>query len=525
MILLGDDVLSAFLERKARPNFRQTLILAVVSAVFLFLCVRTLSLGLYGNRRVRGADSAAAEVIRADIVDRNGEILAKNVYTFNLVLNARKISDADKAASLVHSVFPDISVAAVLAELKSGKGNIELKRNIDKDKAAIIRREKIDGVNAWRAQRREYPKHNGAAHIVGFVFKDGRGAEGMELVADERLSSDPRPLELAIDARVQAIIWAELSQKMKEFRARAAMAILMNARTGEIVAAVNLPDYDPENIGDYKSENRRFRIMRDNFEMGSIFKIFNTALALSYGIPITKTFNVADPFFVDGKKIGEASGFRPPAKNLNVAQVMQHSSNSGSAQIALSLPNGSQLDFFRRLGFDRAVETDFGKTSRPIYPTSSTPTDRSRWSFGHGIAVTPLHVLLAANAVASDGKYIMPTIYKRNFVPRTEQVIDRSISRQIRKILFKTGDTSGKFAAQQIKGVNIGGKTSTAQKPVDGAYSQDKNIAAFFVAFPIEAPKWSMLVIFDEPQSVPRTAAYNAVPTAGEILNAIIPLL
>ncbi|MDR3208528.1 MAG: penicillin-binding protein 2 [Rickettsiales bacterium] len=525
MITLGDDILTLVRENRPLSNGRQLIVFLVVLSVFLFLCAYTLTLGMSGRGRTRSVQPDAAETARADIIDRNGEILAKNVYTYDLVANARQIADADAAAAFVHGLFPEISANAVLRKIKTGGGYVELKKNIGKDAAAVLRAEKIPGVSAVLRQVREYPKHNSMSHIVGFVYGDGSGADGAERMMDARLRTDGAPLRLSIDSRIQSLMWTELSAAARDYKARAAMGVLMNARTGEILAAVSLPDFDPEDLGAYPDGNRRFRLMRDNYEIGSIFKIFNTALALANGIPVSKKYNIIDPFMVGGKKIEEARGFRPPAKYLSVAQIMQYSCNSGSAQIALSLPENAQSGFFRELRFDAPIETNFGKTARPLFPQSNTATDRSRWSFGHGIAVTPLHVLLASNAIANDGKYIMPTILRRDFVPETTQIVSKEISRQLRQILFAVGDTSAKLAKMQIQGVNIGGKTSTAQKLVNGKYSNDKNISAFYVAFPIEAPKWSMLILLDEPGTYPRTAAYNAVPLAGKLLDAVIPLL
>jgi len=320
-------------------------------------------------------------------------------------------------------------------------------------------------------------------------------------------------------------MWTELSQAMKAYQARAAMGILMNARTGEIVAIVNVPDFDPENINDFPESNRRFRIIHDNFEMGSIFKIFTTAVALANGIDVNTTFNVSEPFLVAGRQVGEARGFRPPAKNLNLAQIFQYSSNSGSAQIALSLPSGTQRAFYRELNLHNALSTDFGTTARPRIPTSDTPTDRSRWSFGQGISVTALHLLVAANAIVNDGLLVMPTIYRRDFVPQARQVIPATISRQMRQILLTTGETTGKLAASRIHAMLIGGKTSTAEKFIDGKYSDTRHLTGYFATFPIQAPKWSILILLDEPMTIPRFASQNAVPLAGRILDAIIPLL
>lgn len=511
-----------------RFGWRQTIVFLITFGIFLFLCLYTLNLGMRGKRITRRAAPNAAATARADIVDRNGGILAKTTYSFDLSANALQIKDMDKVANFIHSVFPDMSAAQILNKLEkteSGRGDIKLGENIGKEKAAKIRAERIEGLIVKSNPTREYPMHNSISHIVGYVNKDGIGVDGVERMANERLAAGGHPLVLSIDSRIQSVVWTELSAAIKEYEAKAAMGILMNARTGEILAAVSLPDFDPENIGAYKKDSWRFRILRDNYEMGSIFKIFNTALALIHGIPITKTFNILDPFPVGGGKIDEARGFAPPAKNLNVAQIMQYSSNRGSAQIALALPDGAQIDFFRALKFGSKIETNFGATDVKALPTSHTPTDRSRWAFGQGISTTPLHALLAANAIVNDGKYIMPTIYRRDFIPQTEQIAPREVSGQIRKIMLKVMDTSGRAAAMMIRNMNIGGKTSTAQKWIDGKYSDTRNLAAFFATFPIEAPKWSMLVIFDEPMKHPRTAAYNAVPAAGRILDAIIPLL
>jgi cell division protein FtsI (penicillin-binding protein 3) len=526
MTAIGIDILSAYRARRNTTNWRHVFVMAWVFPAFLFLILYTANLGLGGRRRTRAPADADAVPTRADIIDRFGEILAKNRHAFDLVLNARQIREKDRAAALVHSMFPDISVRSFLAKADSGGGYVELRKNITKDQAALVRRQKIDGLSAVPRQTREYPKHNSMSHVIGFVGRDGFGLEGLELLENDRLANDPAPLRISIDSRIQSIMWDALSSAVQEYGAKGAAGILMNARTGEVLAMVSLPDFDPDDIGAYGAANRRNRILRDNYEMGSIFKIFNTALALMSGMPADKRFNAADPFYVGGAPVNEARGFNPPdPKNISVAQIMQYSSNRGSAQIALSLPADAQMRFFRELHLGSAIETDFGKTAAVRLPVSATPTDRSRWAFGQGIATTPLHAFLAANAVANDGKYIMPTIFPRGFVPQTNQVAPRDVSYKIRQIMFMIGDTSGKLAARQIQGIEIGGKTSTAQKWDGKKYSDTKNITVFFTVFPIRAPKYSMMIMFDEPSVYPRTAAHNSVPTAGKILDAAIPLL
>ena len=525
MAVLGVDILADIRAQKRGLGTRRIFALIAVFLLFAALGLHTLRLGFHGQERLRRTAESGAKKDRADIVDRNGEILAKNIYAFDLFLDARKIKDSDRAANFVHSVAPEISAAEVIAKIETGKRNIEIKKDIGRDVEAAVKNEKIDGISAVLKQVRKYPKNNLMSHVVGFVNRDGRGADGVEKSEDERLRAIGEPLVLSIDSRIQSEMRTQLGAAIKEYGTKAALGILMNARTGEILAMVSLPDFDPENIGGFPRENLTSKIRFHNYEMGSIFKIFTTALALSHGMPVESTFNVADPFIISGRPVAEARGFKPPAKNLNLEQIMQYSSNSGSAQIALALPDGAQIEFFKELYFNRPLETDFGMTAGTIFPKSFTPTDRSRWAFGQGISVTPLHALLAANAIVNDGKYIMPTIYKRDFVPAVRQVVSKEVSKKLRGIMLKVMDTSGRAAAVQIHFIKVGGKTSTAQKSIGGKYSDTKNITAFFSTFPIEAPKWSMLIILDEPEGNPRTAAYNAVPVSGKIIDAVAPLL
>ena len=462
---------------------------------------------------------------RADIIDRNGQILAKNIYKFNLEMDSRRVQDKDRLVLFVRELFPDISTATILHHIESGRRNIVLRTDIGRDKANAIRRQRIEGLVIVQRQAREYPMQNAMSHIVGFVHSSGQGAEGLELILNERLSNDMTPVRLSIDSRIQGIMRTELNAALTEFSAKSAMGILMNARTGEILAIVNVPDFDPENINKYPVINRRFRIMQDNFEMGSIFKIFTSAMALANGMPPSQTFDVVTPFLIAGRPVGEVTGFRPPARNLNIAQIFQFSSNSGSAQIALSFPDNVQQDFFRDLLLYQPIQTDFGRTARPIRPRSNTKTDRSRWAFGHGISVTPMHLMLASNAMINDGMFVMPTIFRRDFVPQSRQIIPREVSRQIRQMMYVTGETTGRQAANQIHGIRIGGKTSTAEKPIAGGYSRTEFLTGYFVAFPIEAPKYSMLILLDRPMRRPVFASQNAVPLAGRIMNAVIPML
>ena len=340
---------------------------------------------------------------------------------------------------------------------------------------------------------------------------------------------------MSLDARIQAVFYDQLSIAMQTYRAKAAMGMLMNSRTGEVVAMVSLPDYDPENISLDPAQNRLFKPMRGVFEMGSIFKVFNTAMALENGI--NKEYYVKEPFPILDKfgrvahRIRDIRSFKPPRPYLNIEEIMKHSCNVGSAQIALDLPDGAQRAFFEKLHFDDALDLEFGRTERPLMPRKWGPVERATISFGHGIAVTPMHLMLGINAVTNGGIYIYPTLKKRGVgLVRGERVLSDEISAKLRDIMLRVNEeTSGKKA--RVAGIDIGGKTATAEKyGGDGKSDAKRNLTAYVGIFPVSAPQYTILVILDEPQATKdswgwKTAAWNAVPTTGKILDAILPLL
>ena len=217
-------------------------------------------------------------------------------------------------------------------------------------------------------------------------------------------------------------------------------------------------------------------------------------------------------------------------RTLKAPEIMLHSCNVGSVQIALDLPEGTQPEFFHRIHLDSALDLEFGKTEKPLVPRKWGPTERATVSFGHGISVTPMHLLLAVNSMTNGGIYIYPTLQKRNFGPlRGERVLSDEISSRLRGIMLRIAEeTTAKQA--RIAGIQIGGKTATAEKRVNGTIDKFKNLTAFVGIFPVSAPQYIILIVLDEPKGTEdtyglRTAAWNAVPTAGKILDSILPLL
>ncbi|MCL1902329.1 MAG: penicillin-binding protein 2 [Alphaproteobacteria bacterium] len=539
MFEVGNDILrrvNAGSASVARGRLR--FIHTVFVILFVVFIGRTLWLGVQVSKPVRVGHGAAGSWVasRADIVDRNGEILAKNTVSGHIVLRPPQVKDADKVAVFIHNIVPERSIPGVLADIESGKKFVYIKKLASDSQREEVKRGRIPGVSVEETEWRRYPKRRLFAHIVGFVGNDMNGLEGAELTNDKYLRENRDPLVLSVDSRIQSVFYQELMSAKQKYNARAAMGMLMNARTGEMLAMVSLPDFDPENPNIDPTANRMFYPIRGVYEMGSIFKIFNTTIAVESGMPWTREYPISKPYNILNKNgrvsatIRDHSSFRPPRPNLSVAEILLHSCNVGSVQIALDLPNNAQPDFFARINMDSPIELDFGKLARPLMPQKWGPVEKATVSFGHGISVTPMHLLLGVNAMVNGGIFVWPTIYRKGEGGiRGERVISNDVSTRLREVMFKIAEeTSGRKA--RIAGINIGGKTATAEKRVNGVIDKRKNLTAFVATFPVEAPVYTMLVVLDEPQGTVetyglRTAAWNAVPTTGAILDSILPML
>ena len=503
---------------------------------FIVFAGKTLWLGIEGTDRARRGYGAGEWVgVRADIVDRNGILLAKNTISGHIVLRPPQVRDRDAVASFVHQIAPDISVQKILDDINSGKKFIYVKKLASDYQRKATKEAKIAGLSVDETEWRRYPKRRLFSHVIGFVGNDGYGLEGVERIRDEYLRNNTAPLVLSLDSRIQAIFYEELSISMQKYGAHAAMGMLMNSRTGEMIAMVALPDYDPENLDMDPQSNRLFSPLRCVFEMGSIFKIFNTAMAMEAGIA-NKEYFVAKPYAVRDSRgrvaatIRDVASFKPPRPNLNVSEILLHSCNAGSVQIALDLPDGAQASFMERIHMSVPLDLEFGRTERSLMPYKWGPVEKATVSFGHGISVTPMHLLLGVNAMTNGGFYIWPTFFKRNVgAVAGERVVSPEISENLRKIMHKIAEETTARKAR-IAGINIGGKTATAEKRVNGKIDTKKNLTAFVGIFPVESPQYIILIVLDEPKGTQetfgfRTAAWNAVPTAGAIMEQSLPLL
>ena len=505
---------------------------------FVIFAGRTFQLAGKGSNRVRQSIGSTDWIVkRADIIDRNGDILAKNLMSCDIWITPKqvKVKKRENIAQFIHELFPfEYSEQDVFKILNVSK-RVRVKKMADENTCRKALRNRFDGVEVVSEQRRIYPKHRLFSHIVGFVGRSSnddlfKGRAGVEKEFDDYLVNNTAPLQVSLDSRIQSVFYEQLARAVGLYQAKGAMGMLMNSRTGEMIAMVSLPDFDPENL----SKVSMFPLLDGVYEFGSVFKVFNTAMAIENGINkeylVTKPYPIKDKFNRVVYSIKDVKTFRPPRQYLGVDEIMLHSCNVGSAQIAHDLPYGTQQEFMHRVHMDEPLQLDFGRAAKTLMPRQWGPTERATVSIGHGISVTPMHVMLGINSMTNGGIYIYPTILKKDIGPMVgERVLEPEISERLRGIMYRIAEeTTGRNA--RVQGIKIGGKTGTAEKHVNGRIETSKNMTTFIGVFPIDAPQYIIMITIDEPQrteasSMQRTAAWNAAPTAGKILDAILPLL
>lgn len=328
--------------------------------------------------------------------------------------------------------------------------------------------------------------------------------------------NDKQCPESTINPEIQQIFSERLNVAADKYQTKSVVGIVMETNTGNIIAQVN-----PE-------------ASLDLYEFGSVFKIFNTAMAIENGLA-DKKYTVNEPYDILDKngnlilKIRDIASFKAPAPQISAPDIMKHSCNVGSAQIALDLPEGAQQEFFEHVHFDRKLDLDFGTTRYPILPDKWSVANRAKAAFGDGLFVSPMHLIAAVNATINDGIYVYPKTNKSTETPKSERVISRSASKKIREIMYAVSEEiSGKGAI--INNVKVSAKTASAYKNLNGQISKDKLTTVATMAFPADKPKYTMLIVFDEPSATDvsfgwKTAAWNVVPVSGKILKDIVPIL
>ncbi|KAA3512639.1 penicillin-binding protein 2 [Agrobacterium vitis] len=477
---------------------------------------------------------------RPDILDRNGQVLATDIRTVSLFAEPHKIVDVDEAVEKLQTVLADLDSRDTYKKLSSKSHFQWLRRQLTPKQQSQILALGIPGIGFRPEIRRFYPGGSTAAHIVGFVNIDNRGMAGMEKYIDNQgladladlgmTSNAPlEPVKLSIDLRVQNIVHDVVAAAQVNFKAKSAGAVVLDVETGEVLGMASYPDFDPNKPEEGAKEGWLNRMSNGTFEMGSTFKSFTMAMGLDTGrVKLTDVFDARYPLKIGGFTIHD---FHGQSKFLSVPDIFKYSSNIGTAKIIDVVGIPEQKEYLNRLGLLTKMKTELPEVKMPSQP-------RGEWkkissvtiSFGHGVATTPLQTAVAGAALINGGKLIQPT-----FLPRTadqanevaEAVLKPSTSADMR-YLFEYNGINGSGRGARVPGLDVGGKTGTADKVVNGRYDNKLNFNAFLGAFPMSKPRYVVLSFIDEPLSGEgggTISAFTALPIVRDVIRRTAPIL
>ncbi len=466
---------------------------------------------------------------RANVVDRNGVLLATNLATASLFANPRKVIDPDETARQLAAALPELREAEVVRQLKSNRSFVWLRRNLTPRQQWRVISLGLPGIDFHSAETRVYPNGSLAAHILGFVDIDNRGLAGVEERFDTTLRDNTAPLQLTIDMRIQHILRSELLHAKNEFNALGATGIVLDARSGEVVAMTSLPDFDPNDGGNAKDDQRFNRATLGVYELGSTFKIFTAAMALDYGIVTMRDgYDASKPIKISRFTIRDYHGKR---RWLSVPEIFMYSSNIGAAKMAEDVGGVAQREFLGRLGMLRPASIELPEVGAPMVPSPWRPINTLTIGFGHGLAVSPLQLASGVAAMVNGGVVRRPTLIRSdsNTPPQGKRIISERTSREVRR-LMRLVVKSGTGRKASADGYIVGGKTGTADKAKRGGYSRRALISSFVGAFPMTEPRYVVLATLDEPQGNKNTHGYAtggwvAAPVVRRVIERAAPLL
>ena len=530
----GDAIRLEGAAKQALEVGRSRLLVAslLFAVAFLIIAGRLVSVALLTEGReprLAGTPTPAAlETERADIVDRNGVILATNLATASLYANARELTDPATTAATLARVLPDVDAAELVAKLSADRSFVWVKRNLTPRQHYAVNRLGIPGLYFQREERRVYPHGPLAAHVLGFTDIDNRGIAGVEQHFDRRLKDDHQPLALSIDIRMQHVLREELARAVAEFSALGGGGVILDATSGEILAMVSLPDFDPNAPGVASPEARFNRNTLGVYEMGSVFKIFTTAMALDSGVTsLSGGYDASRPIRVSRYTITD---YHPKKRWLSVPEIFMYSSNIGSARMALDVGPERQRDFLGRLGMLKPLALELPELGEPQGPSAWKDLATMTIAFGHGLSVTPMHMAAGVSAIVNGGRLIPTTLTRRD--PRQPvagvQVIRPDTSEAMRR-LMRLAVERGTGKNADVPGYRVGGKTGTAEKVAGRRYKHNALFSSFVAAFPIEKPRFVLFIALDEPQATKATHGFAtggwiAAPVAARVIERVAPI-
>lgn len=507
-----------------------------VVAGFFVLCFLIISLRLVEVMTLKGPGDSGDEGLtspptlhlgRGNIVDRNGELLATVLTTSSLYANPKIVIDPEEAAAKLITVLPYLNKDEIKKRLSSKKGFTWIARHLTPQQKSQIINLGIPGVDFMRDEKRVYPDGPLLSHVMGYTDPDGKGIAGVEHHFDLPLKSGD-PLKLSIDKKAQYILRTELLAGIEKFMADGASGLILDIHTGEVLAMVSLPDFDP-NKPPANDDTLFNKVTSGVYEMGSVLKIPNTAMALEYGVAnLNSRYDATQPIRVGRFSIKD---YKPKNMVMSVAEVFVHSSNIGSAKMAMDVGPLRQQEFMKAIGFFEAPSIELPEVGKPSLPPRSAWKEASTMTiaYGYGMAISPLQYARALAAITNGGTLRDLTLLKQESdqLPEGTSVVSPETTETMLHLMYRVA-TEGTAKKAQVPGYWVGGKTGTANKRSGRSYISNAVVTTFVGVFP-EKPKYAVLVMMDNPRAVKgthgyTTAGWNAAPIAGQIIARIAPL-
>ncbi|HUP68137.1 MAG TPA: penicillin-binding protein 2 [Sphingomicrobium sp.] len=508
----------------------------VYAGIVALIALRILYLAAFGDHAGRKEGLTSLVPDRGDIVDRDGQPLARTIDAWTIAVHPTKIiGDKLDIARRLAALMPEHTEAQYFALLRSGKPFFYLRRRAPPGLVEAVNAIGEPGLAIQREPDRLYPQTSLAAHVLGYTDIDGHGVAGMERAFDSYLSDpDTRgtPLALSIDSRVQQALEHELSGAMATYSAIGAAGVIMDVHTGEVLAMTSLPEINPNRPGAASPDARFNRATQGVYELGSTFKPFTVAMAMDSGVikGFGQQYNCPNVLPAYGHLVHDTHPF---GRVCTVAEIMEESSNIGTAQIADHLGTERQKFWLAKMGFTGPVPIELKERGRALTPGARWgPFETMTVGFGQGIAVAPLQLAMGYQTLFNGGVYHTPTMLKvgpgRPLGPG-KRVFTEDTSYRMRALLrLVVMKGTGKRA--DAPGYRVGGKTGTAQKLINGRYSQTINITSFAGVFPMDDPRYVIVVMLDEPKATAETygfttAGWNVAPVVSRTISRIAPML
>ncbi|MBW9256148.1 MAG: penicillin-binding protein 2 [Candidatus Thiodiazotropha sp. (ex. Lucinisca nassula)] len=541
-----------------QPSYRarRYAVLAVLALAYVSLIWQSVDRQVFetaflqeqGERRYLRTMKVSAS--RGMITDRNGEPLSISTPVKSVVANPRVVKSDNQTIGALASIL-DLNPDRLRRQLSSDRSFVYLKRRINPDQAEEVAALEIKGLDLLSEYRRFYPSAEVMSHIVGFTNIDDQGQEGMELAYDQWLSGTPgakrvikdgsgrvvnqveniqspapgKDLSLSIDRRLQYLAYRELKAAVAKHRARSGSVVILDAQSGEILAMVNSPAYNPNDLQDRRSSKLRNRSVTDVFEPGSTIKPFAVAAAMEQGkFRPTAPIDVSPGYMKVGRYL--VRDHRNYGM-IDVATVLSKSSNVGASKIALSMPPESLWQLYTKLGFGSSPESLFPGESSGRLPHFSdwSSFEQATLSFGYGLSVTPLQLARAYAVLANDGERLPVSLLKLDQQPVGERVLRQSTARSVVSMLESVVSRDGSAPLAAVPGYRVAGKTGTAKKSVAGGYAEDKYLSLFVGMAPATRPRLVMAVFIDEPRGEEYYGGAVAGPVFSKVMSGALRLM